>query len=293
MTTDASIDADQQVQDKYVSRLRARLARPKISVEDARDGILDCYVSTYHTGVKHGLKGILGVDASPDQVAQVAGRMFRDRLSKRGVGFDDVTVDVLNDVKEELDEEFHFSELPAEISATHDQVCSLLLAKADGLIEHHGDRSVLGREKSGARSTLAGAAPLPPPPPVPAPSAAAAPRVAPAAPRVTPPGTPTGAPASVPPSAAPTASVPTATVPTAYAPTMSNASTTPVSTPAIRPSTGSSARRDSSVTTSLRQALASYLEEILAEVGHAEPEELLVRIDRARSLAQSIADFSR
>ena len=296
MTTDASIDADQQVQDKYVSRLRARLARPKISVEDARDGILDCYVSTYHTGVKHGLKGILGVDASPDQVAQVAGRMFRDRLSKRGVGFDDVTVDVLNDVKEELDEEFHFSELPAEISATHDQVCSLLLAKADGLIEHHGDRSVLGREKSGAKSTLAGTAP--PPVAAPAPprvNASFAPRVPPTnAPTAAPPATPTPAPPSASPTASvPTASVPTASVSAAYAPTMSNASTTPVSTPARRSSNTTVTRRDSSVTTSLRQALASYLEEILADVGHAEPEELLVRIDRARSLAQSIADFSR
>ena len=71
--------ADKEIQEKYVARLRARLARPKITIEDARDGMLDCFVSTYHTGVKQGLRGIIGVDASPDQVAQVTSRMFRDR----------------------------------------------------------------------------------------------------------------------------------------------------------------------------------------------------------------------
>ncbi|MEM6989981.1 MAG: hypothetical protein AAF721_05775 [Myxococcota bacterium] len=142
--TPARPDSNAAVRDKYVARLRARLARPKITVADARDGMLDCYVSTYHAGVEHGLKGILGVDASPDEVAKVTDKMFRDRLRGHGVTFEDPTIEALNDIKDELDGEFHFSELPVEVSATHDQVCSLLLAKADGLLEHHGDRSVLG-----------------------------------------------------------------------------------------------------------------------------------------------------
>lgn len=143
-STSTNLDThDKLVQDKYVARLRARLARPKITVEDARDGILDCFVSTYHTGVKQGLEGILGVNANPDQVAQVVGRMFRDRLAARGESFEEPTIEGLNALKEEVDAELHFTELPAEVSATHDQVCSLLLAKADGLLEHHGDRSVL------------------------------------------------------------------------------------------------------------------------------------------------------
>ena len=156
--TTAQTDSNAKVRDKYVARLRARLSRPKISVADARDGMLDCYVSTYHTGVEHGLKGILGVDASADQVAQVATKMFRDRLAKRGVSFEDPSVDALNDIKDELDDEFNFSELPAEIGATHDQVCSLLLAKADGLIEHKGDRSVVedAKDRRGVAATQPG-----------------------------------------------------------------------------------------------------------------------------------------
>jgi len=167
--TNPSDDAqDKLVQEKYVARLRARLARPKITVEDARDGMLDCFVSTYHTGVKQGLEGILGVNANPDQVAQVVGRMFRDRLAKHGESFEAPTVDGLNALKEEVDAEFHFSELPAEVSATHDQVCSLLLAKADGLLDHHGDRSVLRNKSPIAKP------PAPPPlRPAPAPSAPA------------------------------------------------------------------------------------------------------------------------
>jgi len=226
--------ADTEVQEKYVSRLRARLARPEITLTDARDGMLDCFVSTYHTGVKQGLNGILGVDASPDQVAQVTTRMFKDRLSKRGVSFDAPTAEALNDVKEELDRELHFEDLPVEVSATHDQVCSLLLAKADGLIEHHGDQSVLDDKASAKAPTVSRSAPtrnvstVPPPPP----AATAQPR-------------------HVPP------------------------------------------KRPSTVTTGLRQALAGYLEEMRDASATADPTDLLERLERARSLMQSLADFSR
>lgn len=247
--------ADREVQDKYVARLRARLARPKITVEDARDGMLDCFVSTYHTGVKQGLKGIIGVDASPDQVAQVTSRMFRDRLEKRGFSFEQPSIDALNDVKEELDQEFHFSELPAEMSATHDQVCSLLLAKADGLIEHHGDESVVGRDEPASAAPTIREMQKPP--------------VVRAPPR--PDRTGTRAAVTVPP---PAATIRPPVVPTTR-PTVveNNAPTT--------------------VTDNLRQALASYLDEVSKAATHADPVELLARLERARSLAQSIADFSR
>lgn len=236
MNAQQQAQIDQEVQDKYVARLRARLARPKITVEDARDGMLDCFVSTYHTGVKQGLKGIIGVDASPDQVAQVTSRMFRDRLKKRGISFEAPTIDALNDVKEELDEEFHFSELPVEVSATHDQVCSLLIAKADGLIGHDGDRSIV---KSTTQTQAAKAVPKPPPVrPMPA-------------------------------------------------------AETPPPPPAFAPPVAPQPSRGTAVTISLRQALASYLDEIRDTAGHAEPADLLARLDRARSLVQSIADFSR
>lgn len=218
---------DKLVQDKYVSRLRARLARPEITITDARDGMLDCFVSTYHTGVKQGLRGIIGVDASPDQIAQVTTRMFKDRLEKRGVSFDSPTADALNDVKEELDKELHFEDLPVEVSATHDQVCSLLLAKADGLIEHNGDKSVLADKPTVVPRSAPTRSVTPVPPP---------PRFDAAAPR--------------PP------------------------------------------RRASTVTASLRQALASYLDEVRDASATADPKELLAKLDRARSLAQSIADFS-
>ena len=220
-TTSTTLDTrDRLVQDKYVARLRARLARPKITVEDARDGILDCFVSTYHTGVKQGLEGILGVDANPDQVAKVVGRMFRDRLAARGESFEAPTIEGLNALKEEVDAEFHFHELPPEVNATHDQVCSLLLAKADGLLEHHGDRSVL-QGKS--------AAPIARPP----------------------------------------------------------------APPQIRPAPPTRRVERDPVTANLRRALGSYLDEIRRGVEEADPSELLARLERAQSLARSIADFSR
>lgn len=219
----------EQTWDTYVSRLRARLSRPKITVADARDGMLDCFVSTYHAGVEHGLKGILGVDASADQVGAVASKMFRDRLAERGSSFDAPSIDALNEVKEELDGEFHFTELPVEVSATHDQVCSLLLAKADGLIEHDGDRSIVR------------------------------------------------APASKP-AVAPPPGVSTVRPPVRIA-----------RQPVAATAPGSAA--SNSVTASLRAALDAYLRELLDATATADPAELLARLDRARSLVQSISDF--
>jgi len=237
-------DLDREVQEKYGNRLRARLARPKITIEDARDGMLDCFVSTYFAGVQQGLSRVLGVDAKPDQVAQVTARMFRDRLAKRGVSFDEPTAEGLNEVKEEIDVEFHFRELPAELGAMHDQVCSLLLAKADGLIEHDGDRSVVGR-KDGDRAAASSRVESPRPPVIRPPS---------------------------------------------FGETNTQGGTRHVATvppPQPRRST------HSSVTDSLRQALANYLEEVKKDTANADPHELLQSLERARGLVQSIADFSR
>lgn len=239
-------DLDREVQEKYGNRLRARLARPKITIEDARDGMLDCFVSTYFQGVKQGLTRLLGVDASPDQVAQVTARMFRDRLAKRGISFEEPTGDGLNEVKEELDEEFHFRELPAELSAMHDQVCSLLLAKAEGLIEHAGDRSVVGRNKETERALASSKV-----------------ESGPTAPVVRPPSF---------------GSLSTQGSGTRHAATV----------PPPQPR-----RPNSSVTDSLRQALASYLDEIKNNAASADPRELLLSLERARGLAESLADFSR
>jgi hypothetical protein len=136
----------------YVKRLKARLARPTISVADARDGILDCFVSTYFEGVNHGLRQLVGVKAEPDEVARVAAQMFRSRLAKQGVSFDAPTLEALSKVKEEVDHEFHFAELPAEHRAVHDQVCTLLVAKADGTLAHRGDRSVVTKAPEPAAS---------------------------------------------------------------------------------------------------------------------------------------------
>ncbi len=249
MTMEQSVIEQQQ--EKYVTRLRARLSRPKITIEDARDGMLDCFVSTYFAGVKEGLEGIVGVDAGPDEVARVTARMFRDRLRNHGATFEAPTADALNEVKEEVDREFHFSELPVELSSMHDQVCTLLIAKADGLLEHDGDRSVVQPKKA---AKLGSPPSFGSTPPAPAPS----PR------RMT----PTHVAAPTPPPAR-------------------------ASDPPPPPRTSTSRATSTAVTASLRQALAAYLEETgQLALDNAEPSELVTRLERARSLAQSIADFS-
>lgn len=137
--------AAKAVSERYAVTVKARLAKQKIDVLEARDGMLDCFVATYHNGLSAGMKAMLDVDATPEDVARIAAAIFRRRLKNRNVPFEAPTIDALAAVKEEADREFHFEELPAEFRAIHDQVCALLLSKAEGTMGHHGDQSVLAR----------------------------------------------------------------------------------------------------------------------------------------------------
>ncbi len=130
-----------EVQQKYANRIRARLANPTIDVVSARDGILDCFVATYFGGLQQGITGYLGIDASEEQVSRVAQQLFRKKLKAVGGSFDAPTVAHLDRVKQQVDAELHFEELPAELRGLHDQVCTLMLAKAEGTLDHNGASS--------------------------------------------------------------------------------------------------------------------------------------------------------
>ncbi len=145
--------AAKAVSERYAVTVKARLAKPKIDVLEARDGMLDCFVATYHNGLSAGMKAMLDVDATPEDVARIAAAIFRRRLKNRNVPFEAPTIDALAAVKEEADREFHFEELPAEFRAIHDQVCALLLSKAEGTMNHRGDQSVLQQRPPAAATT--------------------------------------------------------------------------------------------------------------------------------------------
>jgi hypothetical protein len=134
----------------HVERLRRRLALPAIELRDARDGVLDCFVATYQEGLAAGMHGILGIASSPSDVERVAESIFRARLLEEGVSFESPTIEALARVKQAADDELHFGELPVELRATHDRVCELLLAKAEGSLPHAGDHSAV----LGGRPTL-------------------------------------------------------------------------------------------------------------------------------------------
>lgn len=160
-TSQASARADEvsAVREKYAARIKARLGQAQIDVAAARDGMLDCYVATYFGGLSQGIKGYLGIDAKEEQVAQVAQALFKKRLRAHGSSFDAPSVEALDRIKHEVDAELHFEELPGELRGLHDQVCTLMLSKADGALEHHGDRSVV----SGAAARTADAPNVPAP----------------------------------------------------------------------------------------------------------------------------------
>ncbi|MCB9619223.1 MAG: hypothetical protein H6721_04845 [Sandaracinus sp.] len=171
MTTEAPRPELASIQDKYAKRIKARLAQPRIDVAAARDGMLDCFVATYFGGLKAGIGGFFGIDATEEQVSRVAEALFRRRLKEQGASFEAPTTAALDRVKLEVDRELHFEELPAELRGLHDQVCSLMLAKADGSLEHRGPRTSVARpEVSPAAPTEQATAPTPPSAPALAPA---------------------------------------------------------------------------------------------------------------------------
>ncbi len=144
-STQGAVDrqAAKTVAERYAQTIKGRLSKKAINVTEARDGILDCFVASYHNGLAHGMKAVLDINAGPEDVSRVAAAIFRRRLKNHDVPFEAPTIGALAAVKEEADREFRFDELPAEFRAVHDQVCNLLLSKAEGQLTHEGNRSVL------------------------------------------------------------------------------------------------------------------------------------------------------
>jgi hypothetical protein len=114
--------------EQLANSIKARLGKPSLAITDARDGIRDCFISTYLGGTALGLSGF-GVRGSLDQVTGVVSTMFRKRLEAAGSSLEQPSIAALRKVKDELDRELHLDGLPAELRAVHDQVCGVLLSK--------------------------------------------------------------------------------------------------------------------------------------------------------------------
>ncbi|MFT5355202.1 MAG: hypothetical protein ACI9KE_002418 [Polyangiales bacterium] len=149
------------VQHRYATRIKARLGAPNIDAKSARDGILDCFVATYFGGLKQGIGGYLGIDANEEHVARIAQALFKKKLVAHGSSFDEPTVDALDRVRAEVDHELHFHMLPAELKGVHDQVCSLMLSKAEGTLSHDGARNAVTGRASQAPAALGRITPRP------------------------------------------------------------------------------------------------------------------------------------
>lgn len=153
------------MQQRYAARIKARLGATNVDAKSARDGILDCFVATYFGGLKQGIGGYLGIDASEEHVARIAQALFKKKLVNYGATFDDPTVDALDRVRTEVDQELHFQALPAELKGVHDQVCSLMLSKAEGTLAHEGARSAVTGRGSHPPLTIGRMSRPPEPPP--------------------------------------------------------------------------------------------------------------------------------
>ena len=125
--------------------IKLRLAQEKINIDDARDGMMDCYYSSYLGGVSLGLQGF-NIHGDIPSIHKFIKKTFKDKLQKNGASWQRPTVKALESIKEEMDQETLISDLPAELKTVHDNVCTLLISKASGDLGHYGDKSAIKEE---------------------------------------------------------------------------------------------------------------------------------------------------
>lgn len=125
----ASHAAGNNLQARFASRVKAKLSRPSLTPEEARDGIIDCFAATYHRGMAAGFETTIGLKGEDEDIHKVVAALFRKKLQAHGASFEKPTVQALATTKGEADAELHFTGLSTEIRSGHDHVCALLLEK--------------------------------------------------------------------------------------------------------------------------------------------------------------------
>ncbi|MQY70688.1 hypothetical protein GH141_01985, partial [bacterium] len=121
----------------YVDSLQARLAAERLSPIQAREGILESYVVTNRKAARVGI-GDVAIEAEDAEVLRQLSRMMSDLFAERGGDFQTPSVSELRSIRHTMDLKLRFTELPPEISETHDMVCEILLEKAGASVFEEG-----------------------------------------------------------------------------------------------------------------------------------------------------------
>lgn len=121
----------------YIDSLQARLAAERLSPIQAREGILESYVVTNRKAARVGL-GDVAIEAEDAEVQRQLSRMMSDLFAERGGDFQTPSVSELRSIRHTMDLKLRFTELPPEISETHDMVCEILLEKAGASVFEEG-----------------------------------------------------------------------------------------------------------------------------------------------------------
>lgn len=125
----------------YIDSLQARLAAERLSPIQAREGILESYVVTNRKAARVGI-GDVAIEAEDAEVQRQLSRMMSDLFAERGGDFQAPSVSELRSIRHTMDLKLRFTELPPEISETHDMVCEILLEKAGASVfEGEGPQS--------------------------------------------------------------------------------------------------------------------------------------------------------
>ncbi|MBN2379444.1 hypothetical protein JXM67_06540 [candidate division WOR-3 bacterium] len=130
---------------EYFKRLEERLAASRITVEDARDGLLESYVVANRKALDVGLTD-LALDASDEAVYKKLYEVMGELLAERGADIERPSVRDLRSVRHTMDLKLRHIEFPPEISQMHEIASETLLEKAVDEDEAPGAEATGGGE---------------------------------------------------------------------------------------------------------------------------------------------------
>lgn len=127
-----------EIRSPFAASLAAKLGFDWLSPQDARDGIIESFV-TAQAGVQSA-----GVIASEGEIETYVKGMMRDILSELGSSFDEPSLDALAESARRMGEKLDMIRMPNAVRVRHNETCEVLLNRAHRLVDALAGKPVAG-----------------------------------------------------------------------------------------------------------------------------------------------------
>src|SRR5687768_3522838 len=95
------------LQARHAGRVKSKLSKQTLSLEEGRDAVLDCIAATYYRAQSVGCEAV-ALPGDEEEIVKVAADIFRRRLKAHGASFEKPTAQALIAAKADADAELRF-----------------------------------------------------------------------------------------------------------------------------------------------------------------------------------------